>query len=1104
MARSPFQGTYVNGARPTVVTAPDSIVLINGNSDVIGCPVCNKSFPFNKYITSVQVDLSIDSVPGSASLNLSVPRHAIDDFYFDNSPIICPMMEVEIYTKGHFLVEGLPQYYPIFWGLVTEVNDSYSGGEHSVSIHCADILKWWEVCKMATNSAFTSPHPGAMGMALFGNAFFGANPYDIIWTLAQQSFGDIIVGTGGLVAQYRESGAQKNLFNGIFADLAIYWEERFQRIRSNLMLYAANGYSIRGDVLNEYVPTGTTKVGKHWVAKSIAKAMGGPNSGQAVYDPTDEEVVAFRSNLNVEVPLWNSEYQTKLELGTAAKEAIGFELYMDVDGSVVFKPPFYNLDVLGNKPISWIQDIDIIDWDFSSSESEVVTQIIMQGSYGGNVDYGLAQELTPMTSVTDFHLLRQYGWRSQTFNSEFLGDTNKMFYVGLDMLDRWNARRHRGTVTIPIRPELRLGFPVYIAPKDEVWYVSGISHNIAYGGRATTSLTLTARRKKFIAPQGIGTLSLASAPQGTPTTSASGQVSYSSKQLSQSASFNLKMGTAATFPPTPPIPNAGSQSPYDPLILRNSKTGRIVGYPNAVMLFTRSFQGTTDQTGQVAGHRPQSSTNPDVLAAKKTAFTNAANQTASAVLAPFNAANTDTRVREQYLNNRYQYGLNSAGAYVYAYDKADVIKEVLIFPNKNLHIQGTSGGIQALQGASGLIRPVSDERGFEVVGVFRYGRGVMLRDGNLVVQQQGQRDSMATVSEQTALGGDLYATLNAQAQGITSVTSAYQNPAATLSTLTPEDLQTAGFVNPDTGPQYYTPPTTPGAYPMLGDPKATTLNSPQQAGVPNSVEAGQLSNGLTLYEMVPKTGDVTSDTECACLLGRADLIFISSGNGYSVSTLSSPNAATPDQGNLAPATAAATNTPVPVNDSQAVPMTPQEVENTIDTFLYNLYNQLDQVHQQYENALRGDPTNLDPSQQELIAQSDQELVQNVEFGTSGNGFANVTPPYGPGGPGQTDNPIAIAQQADSALSSLSQNWQNFGASVKSNAQRAQLTQQIQGYQSQISSLQTQIKALSQPNVVAPGDTTQTLKNLESQLYTTQQQLANAQSQLAALPPASTP
>ena len=36
---------------------------------------------------------------------------------------------------------------------------------------------------------------------------------------------------------------------------------------------------------------------------------------------------------------------------------------------------------------------------------------------------------TPATSVTDYHLLRHYGWRVETFNSEFMGSTIHMFYM---------------------------------------------------------------------------------------------------------------------------------------------------------------------------------------------------------------------------------------------------------------------------------------------------------------------------------------------------------------------------------------------------------------------------------------------------------------------------------------------------------------------------------------------------------------------------------------------------------------------------------------------------------------------------------------------------
>ena len=278
MARSPFQGTFQPNIRPTVVTAPDAIVFINGEQEIIGCPNCSRAFNFNKYITSIQTDLSVDSAPGSATISLSIPRHTIDDFYFDGNAVISPMMEVEIFAKGYYLVEGVPQYYPIFWGLVTEVGDNYSGGEHTVSIHCADILKWWEICKMNINPAYTVPSGQTGRNVITGNTFAQSNPYDIIFTLALQSFGDVIVGTGSLNNFVQES-KQRSTFNAALSDIMFYWQKRFSRVRSNLLLYGTQGVAVRGDTLYQNYsrqnlgPTPT----RTWVAAQVQNGNGGPD-----------------------------------------------------------------------------------------------------------------------------------------------------------------------------------------------------------------------------------------------------------------------------------------------------------------------------------------------------------------------------------------------------------------------------------------------------------------------------------------------------------------------------------------------------------------------------------------------------------------------------------------------------------------------------------------------------------------------------------------------------------------------------------------------------------------------------------------------------------
>jgi hypothetical protein len=885
MARGPYQGTFQPNARPTVVTAPDAIVHINGQTEISGCPQCSRSFDLNKFITSIQTDLGIDSVPGSASISLAIPRHAIDDFYFDGVPVITTMMEVEIYAKGHFLVEGMPQYYPIFWGMITEVQDNYSSGEHTVSLHCADILKWWEISKINTNPAVAAA-AGDQGRSLVGNVFAEKNAYDIIYTLASQSIGgDVLIAQGSMQNFIRD---EPERVNAAMADMMAYWKQRFTKMRSNLVLYGIGGAAVSGETLfQKFSKRPTASANGHMVANVIRDANGDAEGMQMFYDPASAKNVAMKSNMQNAGPgdLMQSEYQTKLELANAAKEAAGFEFFMDVNGDIVFKPPFYNLDVLGNKPLSWIQDIDIMDWDFSESESEVVTQIVMQGDFNSTMQSGTDPITHPLTTVTDYHLLRKYGWRSQSYNAEFVTDPVQLYYHGLDVLDRLNAKRFRGNVTIPIRPELRLGFPIYIAPKDQIWYVSGISHSIAFGGRASTTLQLTARRTKFVAPRGIGDLKLTSFANKPVSENKDGSPAtfrYSSRELQKNGVFTLKRNDAAEIPA--PRPSELSE----PLILRHPRTGRIVGYPNMTMVFSRPFtKGDVKQGASKASNSRVAKSQKEAAAKNREANLE--------VEADKFSASRDSELQAKYLHNTFQYGLNAAGVFIYAHDSSPgggVIREALTLPTKNLIRIPKQAGDNHGSAPMALIRPVSDERGFEVIGHYQYGRRVSLRDGRLIVNGPGEA---AKIDLQLALSGDLSSMLTAQSQGLTTVVTGYSDPAAELAVLTPDDAQTAAAypAAADGSPTRNAPVFTD-----VGDSfvDTATLGSQEQRGVSQSVEATQLSRALTLAEMSIREVSTANEGDCVCLTGRADLAFMSSH--YQVDVLSGFSA--PDYTDLEP------------------------------------------------------------------------------------------------------------------------------------------------------------------------------------------------------------
>jgi len=1115
MARSPFQGTFQPNVRPTVVTSPDALVYINGESNVIGCPSCQRKFDFHRYITSIQVDLSIDSVPGSASVSLVVPRHAIDDFLHDGVPVISPMMEIEIYAKGYFLVEGVPQYYPIFWGLVTEVSDAYSGGQHTISINCSDILKWWELCKMNINPAFTNTTTTQNAWNLFGNVYSGKNPYDVMLSLAQESMGDVVVGTGSLTS-YNGEQAQKSTFSAALSDLSLYWQSRFSRMRSNLLLYGTQGVAVRGDTLYEqYVSARDTKgldynraksaKQRGWSAAStVRNANGGKYGGQMVFDTTADNVTAFKTQFNNagQVNFWQSEFQTKLEIANLCKEAIGFEFYMDVTGDLVFKPPFYNLDTLPNKPVSWIQDIDIIDWSFSESEAEVVTQVQMAGSFGGNVDFGFPPDVEPFTSVTDYHLLRKYGWRSHQVNSEFLGDPMLMFYHGLDIMDRLNSRRHRGTVSIPLRPELRLGFPIYVAPKDQMWYVSGISHQIQFGGSAQTTLTLTARRTKFFAPRGIGRLELTGFdPKAVQETQGAvskpleldvngtgeKRLAYSSRQLAKGGLFKIKLGEAASIPVATKGPNPGKEldqklsdpeSPYRPLVFRHPKTGRSCGFPNVVMAYTRPFAVSKDNDPEID---PQTGTQGKQR--KLTKQDNKELEKRSKEIANQVKYNTevteDDALRIKYMQNRYMYGLNSAGVFVYLYDAGGqsvdhCVDEVLLLPSSRIKLEDPSSiftnnagkKVEATAKYSGLIRPVSDSRGFEHIGHFRYGRNVALRDGRLV----GETQSTATVAYQTALSGDLSAQLMAQSQGLTTITTTYPNPAANLATMLPEDMQTGAVYNPETKEATFSNATPPFiSSQALGSTETNKLQP---------VEATQLSKALTLAEMTVKYQDGSSEP-CGCILSRPDLTFLFTGTKVKSNTAGTPAVPT----NFLIGDANEIDFAKPVETSKAFPSKSiEDVAQSVDTFLYNLYKALDEPHQVWEKAIRGENT-PQVSRESLLSGPPSSPT-----------YGQLSPPYNAAQRYSLGDPDAILGAIESNANSLEQAWEDFQTDLKTKPYIAALERYISQLDSRIANAQQQLASLD-PTV--PGYA-QTKKELEKELEINQERRDKAQMYLGQL------
>jgi len=433
-------------------------------------------------------------------------------------------------------------YYHVFHGVITQVSWDYSDGFYTASINFASMLHFWQYHNIIQNAATIAvkPEGGNYQQNVWGNIYTNMHPYAIIYDL----YRSIIGAPGGVehaTGQVTNLDATITTRDGqnrsVFSMMQMYWEERFRTSIQNLRMYGVNGRlynSVQQAYIGRRNSTKLSKLIQHnqhldldalsnvkdpfsqtafSLAKSIGLASGGldltfaPTLGQEGNPSSPEEPLSFNMTeiyaftlnpTSANLQDFESTYQTKLDIANEVCQATGFEFYQDVDGDLVFKPPFYNMNTRSSR-VYRLEDIDIISASFSEKEPEATWCTVKSG-----VITGLAQMHEDYVgnrgTFVDWRLVAKYGWRPANLTVSYSSSPKMLFLIAQSRLDILNIDIHSASVSIPLRPELRPGYPVYIPFVDSYYYVTALSHQFVFGGQCSTSLTLTARRAKFFAP----------------------------------------------------------------------------------------------------------------------------------------------------------------------------------------------------------------------------------------------------------------------------------------------------------------------------------------------------------------------------------------------------------------------------------------------------------------------------------------------------------------------------------------------------------------------------------------------------------------------------
>lgn len=430
-------------------------------------------------------------------------------------------------------IEGLIAYpyYHVFHGVVTNVSHSYSGGFHNVTVQCASLLHFWETHKISANASVFGPRPtnSKLKVSLTGHNFAGMHPYAIIYQISHD-----MTGAAGGVAYNLSKSTNVDVtseFSGesFFSMIQKYWERRFNSKMTRLRMHGFSGEifsSAQSYFLSRNSPTEITRLVKQRFSDPTARGKVNDNILSAalslglfnkrrlealvVNNKVSEnsrvelnlaEMHAFVNNISEwgQVNFFESAYESKMDVVRKVCDVTGFEFYQDVDGDFVFKPPMYNLDTSASR-IYRIEDIDIINFSRDASEPAYTYARGKSSIFQNLQGHGVENEWGVDGTYIDYRLVAQYGWKPLEFESAYYTNPKAIFYAGANKIDTANALIKKASVTIPLRPEIRPGYPVYIVSKDCFYYCTGVSHSFSVGGQCTTTLTLVGERSKFFAP----------------------------------------------------------------------------------------------------------------------------------------------------------------------------------------------------------------------------------------------------------------------------------------------------------------------------------------------------------------------------------------------------------------------------------------------------------------------------------------------------------------------------------------------------------------------------------------------------------------------------
>lgn len=529
--------------REVIKTSPDLVVYLEGLPYIQNyyLPVTLPNgtpaptlVNFNDHLTAFSANYDLDSAIPNATFTLVIPAH---QRYLYQAPggnnLITSMMQVQVFMKGYYFAnDGNTVFHRVFKGFTSHITHTDDGKTLTISVQCAGILGLFQMMQMDLSPAIQSSAQATV--TPFKSILASMSPYaQMAFAFLYPSFTDGFQ----LISLKQQAIEDTPFFDAIQHGYIAKWQSILSGLASETHIYGLQNKDLVGSggalsLIQSIAKTSSHRNKLGWTDLAAAEARYAKikESDQFTDIQNTAKIRNFLPDYGLgTIELLNHKVISRLEFLRSLTRLVNYECYQDIDGQIILKPALYNLDVtnmgnlttdaskkytaahprnaISNKNNPFIVHLAEISNEMETEDQGAIraTRMVLQGNTSTTQQFvNLPPLLRGISEFVDLPKLAQFGLREEPARSiPWLTDQEPLSVFAQCAAEMALANRgfRSYSFTIPARPELHLGFPMFIPHRDMYGYIKGISLQYQIGGSANMSITLDALRKRVMIPQ---------------------------------------------------------------------------------------------------------------------------------------------------------------------------------------------------------------------------------------------------------------------------------------------------------------------------------------------------------------------------------------------------------------------------------------------------------------------------------------------------------------------------------------------------------------------------------------------------------------------------